>query len=63
MLARVPAITADLMRRMAELAGYSWTDEQLQAIALLVERSLARVDGLESLPLRDVEPGVYFRMP
>ncbi len=63
MLARVPAITADLMRRMAELAGYSWTDEELQAIALLVERSLARVDGLESLPLRDVEPGVYFRMP
>ena len=62
MLARVPAITTDLMRRMAELAGYSWTDEELQAIALLVERSLARVDGLESLPLRDVEPGVYFRM-
>ena len=62
MLARVPAITADLMRRMAELAGYSWTDEELQAIALLVERSLARVDGLESLPLRDIEPGVYFRM-
>ena len=63
MLARVPAITADLMRRMAELAGYSWTDEELQAIAQFVERSLARVDGLESLPLRDVEPGVYFRMP
>ena len=62
MLARVPAITADLMRRMAELAGYSWTDEELQAIALLVERSLARVDRLESLPLRDIEPGVYFRM-
>ena len=62
MLARVPAITTDLMRRMAELAGYSWTDEELQAIALLVERSLARVDGLESLPLRDVEPGIYFRM-
>ena len=62
MLARVPAITTDLMRRMAELAGYSWTDEELQAIALLVERSLARVDGLASLPLRDVEPGVHFRM-
>ena len=62
MLARLPAITTDLMRRMAELAGYSWTDEELQAIALLVERSLARVDGLASLPLRDVEPGVHFRM-
>ena len=62
MLARVPAITTDLMRRMAELAGYSWTDEELQAVAPLVERSLARVDGLESLPLRDVEPGIYFRM-
>ncbi len=63
MLARVPAITTDLMRRMAELAGYAWTDEELQAIALLVERSLARVNGLESLPLRDVEPGVYFHIP
>ena len=63
MLARVPAITTDLMRRMAELAGYAWTDEELQAIASLVERSLARVNGLESLPLRDVEPGVSFHMP
>ena len=63
MLARVPAITTDLMRRMAELAGYAWTDEELQAIASLVERSLARVNGLESLPLRDVEPGVYFHIP
>jgi len=62
MLARVPAITTDLMRRMAELAGYAWTDEELQAIASLVERSLARVNGLESLPLRDVEPGVYFHI-
>lgn len=63
MLANVPAITADLMRQMAELAGYSVTAEELQAIAKLVERSLARVDALESLPLRDVEPGVHFRMP
>ena len=62
MLARMAAITTDLMRRMAKLAGYSWTDEELRAIAPLVERSLARVDELESLPLREVEPGVYFQI-
>ncbi len=50
------------LRSIAALAGYAWTDEELRAIAPLVERSLALVERLESLPLRDVEPGIVFRI-
>ncbi len=62
MLPRMAELTPGLMRRMAALAGYDWTEEELNALAPLVERSLALVDKLESLPLQDVEPGILFRM-
>lgn len=56
MLAAMAPITPDLMRRMAALAGFAWSDDDVQAIAPLLERSLAAVQKLESLPLHDVEP-------
>ena len=62
MLARMAGLTPGLMQRMAALAGYDWTEEELLALAPLVERSLALVNKLESLPLRAVEPCILFRM-
>lgn len=62
MLARMAVPSIEQLRGVAALAGYAWTDDELQAIAPLVERALAHVDRLESLPLRDVEPSTFFRI-
>jgi hypothetical protein len=55
-------VSIEALKSVAALAGYAWTDDELRAIAPLVERSLALIDRLESLPLRDVEPGIVFRI-
>lgn len=55
-------VSIEGLEGVAALAGYAWTDDELRAIAPLVERSLALIDRLESLPLRDVEPGIVFRI-
>ena len=55
-------ITIDLLRRMAALGGYTWNDEELEAIRPAVDRALTLVEKLESLPLRDVEPSAQYRM-
>jgi hypothetical protein len=55
-------IAGTLMRRMAALAGYSWTDEELEAMAPLVTRTLAAVSKLELVRLADVEPSIRFDM-
>ena len=56
------ALALDVMRRMAALAGYAWTDAELQAMAPLVARSLALFQKLESVQLGDLEPTSHFHM-
>jgi hypothetical protein len=51
-----------VMRRMAALAGFAWTDEELEAVRPTVERSLAVIEKLESVPLSETEPTTQFRM-
>jgi hypothetical protein len=55
-------VSIEGLKGVAALAGYEWTDDELRAIAPLVERSLALIDRLESLPLRDVEPSIVFHI-
>jgi Asp-tRNA(Asn)/Glu-tRNA(Gln) amidotransferase C subunit len=55
-------VSIEELKSVAALAGYAWTDDELRAIAPLLERSLALIDRLGSLPLRDVEPGIVFRI-
>ncbi len=55
-------VSVEGLKGVAALAGYAWTDDELRAIAPLLERSLALIDRLGSLPLRDVEPGIVFRI-
>jgi len=52
----------DALRAAARLAGFAWTDTQLEAIRPMVEASLRLLAGLEELPLADVEPTTQYRM-
>jgi hypothetical protein len=55
-------IDLDTLRRSARLAGFDWSDADLEAIRPMVEASLRLLAGLESLPLTDVEPATQYRM-
>jgi len=55
-------ITLESMRRMAELAGFDWTDAELEAIRPAVEGALHSLEELEQLPLGGVEPPTYYRV-
>jgi len=52
----------DALRAAARLAGFAWSDTQLEAIRPMVEASLRLLARLEELPLADVEPTTQFRM-
>jgi Asp-tRNA(Asn)/Glu-tRNA(Gln) amidotransferase C subunit len=55
-------VDLDTLRSSARLAGFEWTDAQLEAIRPMVEASLRLLAGLEDLPLDDVEPTTQYRM-
>ncbi len=58
---RMEPLTLDLMSRIAALAGFSWTDEELQAIAPQLDRSLEALRTLDALPLQDTDLSTTFR--
>lgn len=60
MLPRMAGPTVEELRGMAALAGFAWSDEELRALAPLVERQVASVEKLTALPLQGVEPGLPF---
>lgn len=60
MLPRMAAPTVEELRGMAALAGFAWSDEDLRALAPLVERQVASLEKLTALPLHGVEPGLPF---
>jgi hypothetical protein len=53
-------LTLELMSKIAALAGYAWTEEELRAIAPQVERSLEALRKLDSLPLQDTDLSTVF---
>jgi Asp-tRNA(Asn)/Glu-tRNA(Gln) amidotransferase C subunit len=55
-------IDLETMRRVAGLAGFEWSDAELEAIRPLVDASLRMLAGLETLPLDEVEPTMQYRM-
>jgi Asp-tRNA(Asn)/Glu-tRNA(Gln) amidotransferase C subunit len=55
-------IDLDTLRRVARLAGFEWSDAELEAIRPMVEASLRLLSGLETLPLEGVEPTTQYRM-
>lgn len=50
------------LRASARLAGFEWTDAELEAIRPMVEASLRLLAGLEELPLDEVEPTTQYRI-
>jgi Asp-tRNA(Asn)/Glu-tRNA(Gln) amidotransferase C subunit len=55
-------IDLDSLRASARLAGFEWTDAELEAIRPMVEASLRLLAGLDELPLDDVEPTTQYRI-
>jgi Asp-tRNA(Asn)/Glu-tRNA(Gln) amidotransferase C subunit len=55
-------IDLDTLRHSARLAGFDWTDAELEAIRPMVEASLRLLAGLETLPLDEIEPTTQYRM-
>ncbi len=52
----------ETLRRLAELAGLSLTDAELDALGPGLERALGSLSGLERLPLSDIEPTTQYRV-
>ena len=50
------------LKRLVWLEGYDWTDEDLERLLPQLEKSLELVERLDTLPLRDVEPVLQYRM-
>lgn len=55
-------VDLDTLRACARLAGFEWTDAELEAIRPMVEASLRLLAGLEQLPLGEIEPTTHYRM-
>jgi Asp-tRNA(Asn)/Glu-tRNA(Gln) amidotransferase C subunit len=55
-------IDLDTLRRSARLAGFDWSDAELETIRPMVEASLRLLAGLEELPLEGVEPTTQYRI-
>jgi hypothetical protein len=55
-------IDLETMRRVAGLAGFEWSDAELEALRPLVDASLRMLAGLETLPLGEVEPTTQYRI-
>jgi Asp-tRNA(Asn)/Glu-tRNA(Gln) amidotransferase C subunit len=55
-------IDLDSMRSTARLAGFDWSDVELEALRPILERTLALLAQLEALRLGDIEPATQYRM-
>ena len=60
----LPSMNLDLatLKRAARLAGFDFTDAELEAIRPGIERALDQLARLETLPLAALEPTTQYRM-
>ena len=61
LVSRAPLSRVSL-RAGSRLAGFDWTDAELDAIRPMVEASLRLLAELEQLPLEEVEPTTQYRI-
>jgi Asp-tRNA(Asn)/Glu-tRNA(Gln) amidotransferase C subunit len=54
-------IDLDTLRRGARLAGFTWTDAELEEIRSQVEGVLRQLRALEAVPVAEVEPTTHYR--
>ena len=55
-------MSLESLKRTAALAGFAWTDAELEAIRPAVQRLLESLAALERLPLGSVEPTTQYRV-
>jgi Asp-tRNA(Asn)/Glu-tRNA(Gln) amidotransferase C subunit len=51
----------DTLRRGAALAGFAWSDAELEAIRPQVEATLRLLRALEAVPVGEAEPATLYR--
>jgi hypothetical protein len=56
------AVDLAALRHAARVAGFAWTDEELEAIRPAVLASLRLLATLDTLPLDAVEPTTQYRI-
>jgi hypothetical protein len=54
-------IDLDTLRCGARLAGFAWTDAELEEIRPQVEAALRLLRALEAVPVGDTEPTTQYR--
>ena len=55
-------VSLDAMRSAMRLAGFDWSDAELEALRPALERAVASLGELERLPLGDAEPTTQYRI-
>jgi len=55
-------VSLDALKRASRLAGFDWSDAELEAIRPAVARALDLLARLESLPLANLEPTTQYRV-
>jgi len=61
MLARME-ISVEMLKRTAALAGFDWSEAELEPIRPAVENLLEALARLEQVPLGDIEPTTQYRV-
>ena len=52
----------ETLRSAARVAGFAWSDEELEALRPAIQASLRLLATLETLPLDAVEPTTQYRI-
>jgi Asp-tRNA(Asn)/Glu-tRNA(Gln) amidotransferase C subunit len=55
-------VSLETLRRLSRLAGFDWSDAELEPIRPSVARMLELLARLEALPLATVEPTTQYRV-
>jgi Asp-tRNA(Asn)/Glu-tRNA(Gln) amidotransferase C subunit len=55
------AIDLETLRRGARLAGFTWSDAELEEIRPMVTAGLRALQSLEAAPVGDMEPTTHYR--
>jgi Asp-tRNA(Asn)/Glu-tRNA(Gln) amidotransferase C subunit len=58
----VPTTDVDTLRRVARLAGFEFSESDLDALRPSIERALDALDRLQRSPLGAIEPVTQYRV-
>lgn len=56
------AFDLETLRRAARVAGFDWTDDELDALRPMAQSVLRLLATLETIPLGAIEPTTYYRI-